>query len=159
TLTLGHLAREVRAHFDGAAGRASPRFVEETSPTGTAGSLALVPGLDRTFLVVNGDVLTDLDIDELVAFHRAHAAAMTIAARTLRLRLEQGALDLDGAEVRAYREEPEIAQPVSMGVYVCEPGVLGHLRAHEACDMPELVARSLAAGDRVCAYPTECIWL
>jgi NDP-sugar pyrophosphorylase family protein len=119
----------------------------------------LVPGLDRTFLIVNGDVLTDLDLGELVGFHRAHAAAMTIAARPMRLRLEQGVLDLNGAEVLAYREKPELVQTVSMGVYVCEPGVLRHLRAHERCDMPELVARALVAGERVRAYPTECAWL
>lgn len=162
TLTLGHLAAAVRAHFDGSASHARRpplRFVEEARPTGTAGSLALVPGLDRTFLVVNGDLLTDLDLDALVGFHRAQAAAMTIATRDLTVRLEEGVLDLDGPAVSAYREKPELRYPVSMGIYVCEPAVLRHLPAGGACDMPELVARLLAAGEHVCAHATRCVWL
>lgn len=73
TLTLGHLAELVKAYFGQRRqmlGDVQLRYVEEMQPTGTAGSLASIPGLDRTFLVMNGDLLTNLDFHALVAFHR-----------------------------------------------------------------------------------------
>ncbi|MFN9292836.1 MAG: sugar phosphate nucleotidyltransferase, partial [Planctomyces sp.] len=63
TLTLGHLAELMQAYFlqrRELTSRLSLQFVVETAPTGTAGSLSLIEGLDQTFLVMNGDLLTDL---------------------------------------------------------------------------------------------------
>src|SRR5262249_49226037 len=71
TLTVGHLAELMKAYFhhrQELTDRISLHYVDEDEPTGTAGSLASVPGLERTFLVMNGDLLTDLDFDALVRF-------------------------------------------------------------------------------------------
>jgi NDP-sugar pyrophosphorylase family protein len=68
TLTLGHLAELIKAYFythNRLTAQVRLRYVEEDKPTGTAGSLAYVPDLGDTFLVMNGDLLTDL-----VSFHR-----------------------------------------------------------------------------------------
>src|SRR5215510_6310938 len=59
TLTLGHLVEQIKL-----------RFIQEEKATGTAGSLALVPDLNETFLVANGDLLTNLDFHALAQFHR-----------------------------------------------------------------------------------------
>src|SRR5438270_12445594 len=64
TLTLGHMAELIKAYFmqrPGLTSRLCLSYTQEEKPTGTAGSLASVPGLDKTFLVMNGDVLTTLD--------------------------------------------------------------------------------------------------
>src|SRR5215469_15388205 len=128
TLTLGHLAELIKAYFQHRpqlTARARLRYVDEEEPTGTAGSLASVEGLDQTFLVMNGDLLTDLDFDALVSFHRRHGAALTIAVHRRRVKVDFGILESDqNYRVLGYNEKPELTYDVSMGIYVYEPSVL-----------------------------------
>jgi NDP-sugar pyrophosphorylase family protein len=163
TFTLGHLAELVKAYFahrrralDGV----TLHYVEEEQATGTAGSLALVPGLDATFLVMNGDLLTNLDFDALVRFHREHGALLTIATHTRRVKVDLGVMDLDGeGRVTRYIEKPETAYRVSMGIYVYEPAVLRYITPGVYLDFPDLVGRLIERGEKVCAYVSDCLWL
>jgi NDP-sugar pyrophosphorylase family protein len=163
TLTLGHLAELVKAYFQHRKQllqRVSLRYVQEDEPTGTAGSLALVPGLERTFLVMNGDLLTNLDFHALVRFHREQGAALTVATHTRRVKIDLGVLEFDEHyEIRRYLEKPETAYHVSMGIYVYEPAVLRFIEPGRYLDFPNLVLRLVELGQRVCAYPTDCLWL
>jgi len=163
TLTLGHLAELVQAYFHNRR-RLPPeltlRYVVEDEPTGTAGSLALVDGLNETFLVMNGDLLTDLDFNHLVAFHREQGAMLTIATQRRHVKIDLGVLEFDGAgTITNYIEKPEHSYYVSMGVYVYEPEVLRYVKAGEYLDFPNLVLRLLAERQRVCSYLTDCLWL
>jgi NDP-sugar pyrophosphorylase family protein len=110
TLTLGHLAELIKAYFhthNRLTTQIRLRYVEEEEPTGTAGSLASVPDLDDTFLVMNGDLLTDLDFDALVSFHRQHGAVLTIAAHRRRVKIDLGVLERgDSYRVIGYHEKP-----------------------------------------------------
>lgn len=163
TLTLGHLAELIQAYFQHRrelANRLHLRYVIEDQPTGTAGSLALVPGLDRTFLVSNGDLLTDLDFASLLEFHKARQATLTIATHTRRLKTDLGVVDFDARNcVTGYREKPEHSYHVSMGIYVYEPRVLQYIEPGKYLDFPSLVLRLLERGERVCAFPADCLWL
>ncbi len=163
TLTLGHLAELIKAYFDHRKRlieRITLRYVEEEEPTGTAGSLASVSGLDDTFLVINGDLLTNLDLNALVQFHREQKAMLTIATHTRHVKVDFGILKFDSNhQITCYLEKPETIHHVSMGIYVYEPGVLKYIEAGHYLDFPELVLRLLAKGERVCAYPSDCIWL
>lgn len=163
TMTLGHLADLMRAYFSqrtSISGRLNLQFVQENEPTGTAGSLRAVPGLDRTFLVMNGDLLTDLDLDELVCHHRREGAALTIASHRRRMKVDLGVLELgDGDRITGYREKPELFYEVSMGIYVFEPHVLEFIEPDRYLDFPDLVLSLIAAGLKVSAYRTNCLWL
>jgi NDP-mannose synthase len=163
TLTLGHLAELIKAYFghrQQLAKQITLRYVDEERPTGTAGSLSLVSGLDKTFLVMNGDLLTDIDFNKLVAFHRKQRSALTIATHTRRVKIDLGVLEFDhDYRIKAYVEKPEKSYQVSMGVYVYEPTVLKHIDHGKYLDFPDLVLRLLDRGEKVCAYPTECRWL
>ena len=163
TLTLGHLAELIRAYFhthNRLTTQARLRYLEEDEPTGTAGSLASVPGLDDTFLVMNGDVLTDLDFDELVSFHRRQGAALTIAAHRRRVKVDFGVLETDRKnQVIGYSEKPELSYDVSMGIYVYEPSVLKFIAPGKYLDFPDLVLKLIAVGEKVCAMPCDCLWL
>lgn len=163
TLTLGHLAELVQAYFahrHRLLNGVELRYVVEDEPTGTAGSLASVDGLDDTFLVMNGDLLTNLDFQELVRFHREQGALLTIATQRRHVKIDLGVLRYDGdSRVTDYQEKPEHAYDVSMGVYVYEPAVLRYIERGKYLDFPDLVLRLLADGQHVCAYPTDCLWL
>jgi NDP-sugar pyrophosphorylase family protein len=135
-------------------------FVEEEQPTGTAGSLAAVPGLAGTFLVMNGDILTTLDYRALVAHHQAQGGLLTIGLHPKDVKIDLGVIhtDADG-RVTDYVEKPTLSYGVSMGIYVYSEAVLDFIRAGEYLDFPSLVLRLLAAGKRVATYPTDATWL
>jgi NDP-sugar pyrophosphorylase family protein len=163
TLALGHLAELIRAYFDQRSSwkaKARINFVTEESPLGTAGALRLVDGLTETFLVMNGDLLTDLNFDELVRFHRRQNAALTVASHVREVQVDLGVLDVDENQfIRNYREKPVTNYTVSMGIYVFEPRVLSWIPPGRHLDFPDLVLKLLAAGERVASFPARCQWL
>lgn len=135
-------------------------FVNEEQPTGTAGSLATVEGLDDTFLVMNGDILSDIDYRELVAFHRDQNAMLTIATHRKPVKVDLGVIEFDDShQVRDYIEKPTLHYSVSMGIYVYEPASLGYIEPGEYLDFPDLVLRLVQAGQRVVAYDSHAWWL
>lgn len=100
----------------------------ESTPLGTAGPLALINGLDSTFLVMNADVLTNLKYDDLLRFHKEHGATATIAAYAREVKINLGVILPDGNFcVKDYVEKPVTTHLVSMGVYVFEPQVLSYI--------------------------------
>jgi NDP-mannose synthase len=163
TLSLGHLAELVKAYFDhrrSLRDQINLQYVVEEEPTGTAGSLALVPGLDSTFLVMNGDLLTNLDFRALVRFHHEQDAALTIATSTRQVKVDLGLVEFDrDSQITNYIEKPEHVYQISMGIYVYEPRVLKHIQPFVYLDFPELVLRLLERKERVSAYPSDALWL
>jgi NDP-sugar pyrophosphorylase family protein len=162
TLTLGHLGELIRAFFaahDSLTRQIEVQMVEEEEPTGTAGSLRLVSGLPETFLVMNGDVLTTLDYQRLIDFHRASGAWVTIAAHRKPVDIDLGVLRIEGNEVVDYIEKPKYVYPVSMGVYVVDRRALGHIPSNGHFDFPELVLRLLAEKRKVACFESDALWL
>jgi NDP-sugar pyrophosphorylase family protein len=116
-----------------------------------------VPGLDGTFLVMNGDILTTLDYRALVAHHRDSGAALTIAVQGRRVDIDLGVLEFDGDRVTGYREKPALTYNVRMGVYVYDARALAHL-PDGPCQFPELVQRLLDAGEKVVGFRSDDPW-
>lgn len=162
TLCVGYLAHLIEAVFNGRPRGARLTYVHEDAPLGTAGPLRLVGGLDRTFLVMNGDLLTDLRFDELVSLHRRAGNAVTIATHERRHVVDYGVLHTvpgESPRLVAYEEKPESFLTVSMGVYVMEPAVLDRIPESGYFDFPELVARLLDEGLPVGTFPFSGSWL
>jgi NDP-sugar pyrophosphorylase family protein len=159
-LTVGHMAGLLEAFYaDGCQHGLNISYSYEDCPLGTAGPLALVEGLDDTFLVANGDVLTTLPLADLIAFHKANQAAATIAMHHRQVKIDLGVIDCDGGHrVKGYVEKPSFDYHVSMGVYVFDPGVLSYIPRGEYLDFPDLVCKLLAADERVLAFPFDGYW-
>jgi NDP-sugar pyrophosphorylase family protein len=157
---VGYLAHLIEAVFESREnGHVNITYVREPEALGTAGPLRLVEGLDNTFIVMNGDVLTTIDYEELVAFHREQGNAVTIATRERSIKIDYGLLHLDGeSRVREYEEKPTISSRVSMGIYVMEPEVIDLVPKGEYFDFPDLVRVLLEAGEPVGAYDHTGLW-
>src|SRR6266516_1658323 len=98
TLAVGHLAALLEAYFgDGGRFGVSLDYSYEGEPAGTAGPLALVGGLDQTFLVMNGDLLTTIDFGELLRTHRARGAAATVGLFEKHVQLGLGIVESDAS--------------------------------------------------------------
>lgn len=159
-LTVGHLSELLRAFFkDGDNLGLAISYSYEQQPLGTAGPIALVDGLDDTFLVSNGDVLTTLDLRDLIRFHKEQKAIATIAAHHRQSKIDLGVIQRDGDyRITGYIEKPTYDFMVSMGIYVFEPTVLPYIGRNQYLDFPDLVKKLIAAGERVVGYEFNGYW-
>lgn len=159
-MTVGHLAELIHTFFrDGRQWGLNISYSLENAPLGTAGPISLINNLNETFLVTNGDVLTTLNMAELIAFHRAQQATATIAVHRRHVRIDLGVVLLDGGHrIHGYIEKPTYEYVVSMGIYVFEPRVLDFIPYGQYLDFPDLVLKLIAAGENVVAFPFDGYW-
>ena len=160
-LTVGHLAHLLRTFFmDGEQWGMHISYSYEEHPLGTAGPLALINGLDSTFLVTNGDVLTTLDLCDLFRFHKAQGGIATIAVHKRQVKIDLGVVQWNGHHsLSGYIEKPVYDYTVSMGIYVFEPQVMNYIPHNQYFDFPDLVLKMIAAGERVCGYNFGGYWM
>jgi NDP-sugar pyrophosphorylase family protein len=159
-LTVGHMAELLRAFFQNGERFGTPiRYSFEDKPLGTAGPLKKIQGLTETFLVLNGDVLTDLDFADLVRFHHESKSLVTIAMYCRQVKIDLGVLQLnDGHQVTGYIEKPTYEFNVSMGLYVFEPGVIKYIPEDAYFDFPSLILKLIENGQKVSGYPFHGYW-
>jgi len=164
-IAVGHLAHLVQAVLgDGDVYGVRIRYHHEHKALGTAGPLSHIDGLDNSFLMMNGDVLTDLDYAEFLAAHRDSGNVMTIATHERGVATDYGILHTDGVRGRTqavvgYEEKPTFRFRVSMGVYALEPRAIAHVPADDSFDVPDLALALLAAGEPVGSYEYDGYWL
>jgi NDP-mannose synthase len=159
-LTVGHLSELLRVFFqDGQKLGLKITYSYEDCPLGTAGPLSLIEGLDSTFLVSNGDVLTTLSFRDLVAYHCRSGATATIAVHKRQVRVDLGVVKFNGSkEIIGYIEKPTYDYEVSMGLYVFEPRVLDYIPHNQYLDFPDLVLKLIESGECAMGYPFEGYW-
>ena len=120
---LGHLIRSLCSNgynFD-----LDISFSQEPEPLGTLGGLSLIEAeLDETFVTVNGDLITDLNLREFIAYHRSHGGLITVGVTEKNFKVDLGVLDTNEGIVSNFREKPTMRFKASMGIYCMEPGIL-----------------------------------
>jgi len=159
-LAVGHKKEMFQAYFqDGSQFGIKVNYSFERQPLGTAGPLALISGLDDTFLVTNGDVLTTLEFQKIILNHKKTHAAATIAMHARNVKIDLGVLELNNAnEIIDYIEKPTYNFHVSMGVYVFDPLVLRYIPQNQYYDFPELIRKLIDSGEKVVGYLYDGYW-
>ncbi len=159
-LTVGYLAELLRLFFqDGTRLGLKISYSQESKPLGTAGPISLIPDLDDTFVVMNGDVLTTLKVTDLVRFHKKQKAIATIATHHRQQKIDLGVIQWNGRQkIIGYIEKPTYELWVSMGMYIFEPQVLQYIPQNEYLDFPDLVLKMIAAGEKVSGYKFDGYW-
>jgi NDP-sugar pyrophosphorylase family protein len=155
---LGHL---IEAYFgNGERLDVQIDYLREDTPLGTAGALGLLNPLpDASFVVTNGDVITDIRYGELLDFHSRHAATATMAVRVHEWQHPFGVVQTRGVEIVGFEEKPIARSHINAGVYALDPTALSVLTADAHCDMPTLFERLQAKEKRTVAYPMYEPWL
>jgi len=163
TLTVGYLAELIQAYFSNIKNEFKEikiNYVREKKPTGTAGSIGMISGLNETFLVMNGDILTSLDYSKLISYHFEKKSILTIAMYKKKVKIDLGVIEIDQNNIlTGYIEKPENIYPVSMGIYVYEPDVLKYIEPNKYLDFPTLVLRLLENGEKIVGYPCDDFWM
>lgn len=161
TICTGYLAELIMA-VCGNGSRFGLRitYVGEETPRGTAGALASVSDPTDPILVMNGDLLTTLDFEKIVASHRERHADITIGVFKRDVKIDFGVVEsgADG-DFTGFREKPTYHFEVSMGVNVIARSVLPRIVAGAYLDMPDLITNVHASGGRINCYREPCYWL
>ena len=136
------------------------RYSKEEKTLGTAGPLSIIPSLPETFLVMNGDILTTLNYQKLIRYHRRHQGMVTIAMTEKKVPLELGVMESNRAyQLTRYIEKPTLSYSVSMGIYVFERKVLRWIPSGRYLDFPELIQKLIKKRVKVVCYPSNDFWL
>jgi mannose-1-phosphate guanylyltransferase/phosphomannomutase len=166
-VTVQFLAALVRNYFgDGEEIGMSLSYATEEMPLGTAGSVKNAQDAlrDERFLVISGDALTDIDLTDLVRFHKENGALVTIALKRVPNPLEFGIIIIDDdGRVQRFLEKPTWGQVFSdtanTGIYVMEPEVLDHVAAGEPVDWSgDVFPKLLAEGAPLYGYVADGYW-
>jgi NDP-sugar pyrophosphorylase family protein len=160
-ISVGHLAELIMAFFgDGAKWELNIRYVIEDQPLGTMGPLTLIEGLTSPFIVMNGDLLTDVDYRALFEHHLAHGEEATVAVVTRKVQVSLGVLEYgpDG-RLQAFREKPTSTYSASMGIYALRPSILDLIPPRKFYGFDNLMLDMLAAKRTVRVYPFDGLWL
>jgi NDP-mannose synthase len=164
TFCVGYLSHLIRAVFDTRAHQdVDITYVQEDVALGTAGPLRLVDGLDSSFVLMNGDVLTTLDYRDFLRSHQRSGNMLTVATIKRRIKIDYGVVYVHdapggGLDVTGWEEKPEIVTVVSMGIYAVEPAAIEYIPRDEYFDFPDLVTAMIAAGQQVGAYAFDGLW-
>lgn len=165
-IAVGYRAELIETYFrDGSHLGVHIEYCREDQPLGTAGPLGLVRAQvgdqvsdDESLLVMNGDLLTDLDMRALVDAHERGGNDITVVTREFQLRHPYGVIQLDGDRITGIVEKPTVTDTVNAGVYVFKWSALDLIPAG-FYEIPDLLNEAAASGRRVIAYPFAGNWL
>jgi mannose-1-phosphate guanylyltransferase len=161
TIAIGHLGELIRAYVgSGEQWGLEVDYAAEERPLSTMGPVvALLDRLPEQFLVMNGDILTDLSFSALQAAHAAGDAPLTIATYHRQVDVDFGVLNVEAGRVVGFAEKPKLDYDVSMGVYAVSRSALAGYPKGEPLGFDRLVIDLLAAGRNPAAYAFDGYWL
>jgi NDP-sugar pyrophosphorylase family protein len=161
TISTGYLHELIHAYIDSNKTLGlNISYVHEETPLGTIGPLRLMKELDDTFLVMNGDILTDIDYRALVDWHTEKKAIATVATYQRDANIVFGVLDRDETNrIVAFREKPTYHFHVSMGVYVFSKEILDYVPENTPFGFDQLMYALTSAKAPVFSYPHDGYWL
>ncbi|HVO44064.1 MAG TPA: sugar phosphate nucleotidyltransferase [Aggregatilineales bacterium] len=160
-LSVGYKAEMIEWVLrDGSALGVNLQYVPEKEPLGTAGALVLLRDqLRGTFLMMNGDLITKLDFDKMIAYHREHKAEITVGTKNFTIQVPYGVIEDSRGRVVTLREKPTYSNRINCGIYVVDPSALDLLPEQGRYDATQLIEDALKAKRRVFSYLIEEYWL
>jgi dTDP-glucose pyrophosphorylase len=160
-ISVNYLAHVIEEHFgDGSRFGVDIAYLRETEPLGTGGSLSLLP--ERTALplvVMNGDLVTQANIGDMLSFHDARGARVTVGIRRYHHTVPFGCLETDGDRILRTEEKPTLSRQVNAGLYVLSPEVVGRVPPSTFLGVPDLVDDCLRRGEPVHGYEIVDDWI
>jgi NDP-sugar pyrophosphorylase family protein len=135
--------------------------LDEAKPLGTAGSLGLLPENlpESPILVMNSDLLTRVNFQELLRYHEDQRGVATICARDYELQVPYGVIETEGTKLVDIAEKPQHHFFVNAGIYVLNPSVVKKIKNVGAIDMTDVLISEVADNNNVVVFPVHEYWL
>ena len=160
-ISVYYLAEQIREHFgDGSKWGVNITYVQEDQPLGTGGALSLLPEhIDEPIIMMNGDLLTKINFNSLLNFHKSKNAMATMCVREYSMEVPYGVIESDELKITSIVEKPRQHFFVNAGVYVLSPDVLRNSPKSVHRDMPDLFNQLITAKENVLMFPVHEYWL
>jgi len=161
-ISLNYKGNVIREYFaDGHNLGVSIQYIEEDERLGTAGSLRLLPEIQNShsIIVMNGDVLTKVNLGHFLDFHASHHSKATMGVREYNFQVPYGVLKLDHHRIVQIEEKPVHNFFVNAGIYVLDQDILACLPDEERFEMPDLFEHLMKVGHHTAAFPICEYWL
>jgi len=159
-ISTHYLPEMIREYFgNGEKWNVSINYIYEDKPLGTGGALGLLPKdlPDLPIIMMNGDVLTKVNIEKLLAFHNEHNASATVCVREYKYQVPFGVIESKGHNIKSMVEKPIQRFHVNAGIYVVNRTIIKQVKNNEIIDMPTLLERHL--NNKVLMFPFYEYWL
>lgn len=136
------------------------QYVHEDEPLGTGGALSLLPRqeVDLPFVVINGDVLTNMNFTKLLDFHKSHQAIATMCVREFQYQIPYGVVNSEQNNIQSMTEKPSYYFDINTGIYVISPELLEQVEA-QFIGMPTILEQQINKSQKVVSYPLHEYWL
>ena len=160
-LSVNYKAEMIESYFgDGSRWGVEISYIQENKRLGTAGALGLLPTkLESPLLVMNGDILTKVNLHQLLDFHVVHQATATMCVREYDFQVPFGVVKMDQHRLIGIDEKPVHSFFVNAGIYALSPEVLRLIQPNSYLDMPSLFERVLLENLAAAAFPVREYWL
>ncbi len=159
-ITVNHLANVIMDFFNnGDKLGLNITYSSEDTPLGTAGPLSLIDSLEENFLVMNGDLLTTINYQNMFDYHKNNNSDATIGVYKKEVKVDLGVLEIDNDKFKKYIEKPKYTFDVSMGIYIFNRNVLRNIVYNKSLDMPQLLTILHNSNYKILCYKGEYYWL
>ncbi|RBI69742.1 alcohol dehydrogenase [Vreelandella sulfidaeris] len=161
-ISTHYMPELIRSYFgDGRQWGVSIRYIHEEEPLGTGGALGLLPHdeIDKPMFMMNGDLLTSLNVLSLLDFHREHPGSATMCVREYDYQVPYGVIESEGHCIRSIVEKPTQRFFINAGIYLLEPALVRSVAPGTRIDMPTLLESEIAENRAVNMFPIHEYWL
>lgn len=161
TIAVGYHAELIMAVMtDGKKWGLNIDYSLEDQPLGTVGPLKKIKNLNGPFLVMNGDLLTDIHYEDIMVYHKKQGCIATVATCKRHVKISLGVLKYNqDNRIQTFQEKPEFDYDVSMGVYIFDPRIVDFIPDNEHFGFDDLMLSLLDAKEEIAAFPFDGHWL
>lgn len=161
-ISTHYMPEVIREYFgDGEKWGISIQYVHEEEPLGTGGALGLLPHdeIDQPLFMMNGDLLTSLNLHSFLEFHETHNGVATMCVREYEHQVPYGVITSEGTQIKSMVEKPVHRFFVNAGIYLLDPVLVKSVEPGTRIDMPTLLERQIDGGQAVNMFPIHEYWL
>jgi dTDP-glucose pyrophosphorylase len=161
-ISTHYMPEIIRDYFgDGERWGVHIQYVHEEVPLGTGGALGLLPHeeIDEPLFMMNGDLLTSLNLHSFLEFHKKNNGLATMCVREYEHQVPYGVITSDGTKIKSMVEKPVHKFFVNAGIYLLDPKLVKSVERGTRIDMPTLLEKQIEAGDSVNMFPIHEYWL
>ncbi|NMB96952.1 MAG: CBS domain-containing protein [Clostridiaceae bacterium] len=160
-ISVNYMAEQIKSYFgDGSKWGINIRYINEEKMMGTAGSLSLLPvQTDKPIIVMNGDILTKLNFEQLINYHLEHRAQATVAVRAYSFQIPYGVVKINKDRLAGFEEKPIYTSFINAGIYVFNPSVLKKIPVNSYFNMNQLLELMLENNEQISIFPVREYWV
>ena len=161
TMCLGYMSNVIEDYFkDGSDFGANIKYIVEERKMGTAGAISLIKEkIDKPFFVMNGDLITNINYEQMLDFHEEQNSKATMCVREYDIQVPYGVVHVINEDIVSIEEKPIHSFFINAGIYLLDPECINLIPKDEFYDMPSLFEKMILTDKKTISFPLKEYWL